>query len=356
MSKERYIRQTRLPGFGPEAQKKLEEAKVLVVGAGGLGIPVLQYLNAMGVGTLAVVEQDIVETSNLQRQVLYFDTDVGRPKIEVLSEKLKEQNPETNLVFYDTFLIRDNALEIIEPYDLVIDATDNFASRYLINDCCVILGKPFIYGALHGFEGQVSVFNYQGGATYRCLFPSMPATGEIPDCNQQGVLGVIPGIVGNFQALEAVKVLTGIGEVLAGQLLIYGGLNNSIYTINIPLNPRNLKMSKLHDQYEQRLCDPAMEVSADYLAELLASNEVIQLIDVRSSEEYKDFSLSGSINIPLDQLDHRKAEISSDNPVYLICQSGIRSLQALNILSKNGLDQELFHVRGGLDQYKIHFS
>lgn len=356
MNHERYIKQTRLDGFGPSAQKKLHDAKVLVVGAGGLGIPVLQYLNAMGVGTLAIVEQDVVDITNLHRQVVYYETDVGQPKIEVLSDKLKEQNPNTHLILYDTFLIRDNALEIIKPYDLVIDATDNFASRYLINDACVILGKPMIYGALYGFEGQVCVFNYNGGATYRCLFPYMPAASEIPDCNEQGVLGVIPGIIGNLQAMEAVKILTGIGKVLAGKLMIYNGLDNSIYKINVPVNPINLNISELQDQYEQPYCDPSLEISPEHLMGILESEKSIQLIDVRSEEEFEDFHLSGSLNIPLDKLDVRKVEISREIPVYLICQSGIRSLQALEILNEQGFDNDLYHLKGGVDHYKIHIS
>ena len=179
----RYDRQIRLKEFGPEAQRKLSEARVLVVGAGGLGLPVLQYLNSMGVGTIGIAEQDIIECSNLHRQPMYTNSDVGRPKIEVAVNVLSRQNPETTIIAHDVFLVRDNALDIIESYDIIVDASDNFATRYLVNDSCVILKKPFVYGALHGFEGQLSVFNYNEGPTYRCIFPKMPEPSEVPDCN-----------------------------------------------------------------------------------------------------------------------------------------------------------------------------
>ncbi len=356
MNPERYIRQIRLKEFGPQAQEKLSNAKILVVGAGGLGIPALQYLNAMGAGTLGIAEQDAIEATNLHRQVLYNESEVGRPKIEVISQRLREQNTETNLILHDTFLVRDNALEIIEAYDLVIDATDNFGSRYLINDACVILDKPMVYGALHGFEGQLSVFNYNGSATYRCLFPSMPGPDEIPDCNLHGVLGVIPGIIGNLQALEAVKIITGVGEVNSNKMLIYNGLNNSIYTINILLKPENLHISELSDHYAMGVCDPTQEITIDELLEILEKDQEIQLIDVRSKGEYENGALAGSLNIPLGELETRHTEIIATIPVYLICQSGVRSLSAMQILTELNIENKLFHIKGGIDQYEIHSS
>ena len=241
MKEPRYLRQTSLNEFGMEGQRKLSEAAVLVIGAGGLGLPVLQYLNAMGIGTLGIVEQDTIELSNLQRQPLYGEHDIGAPKLKITLQKLKVQNSETKLIGFDTYLVRDNALDIISNFDLVIDASDNFPTRYLINDACVLLDKPFIYGALHGFEGQVSVFNYQEGPTYRCLFPKMPSDQETPNCNDNGVLGIIPGIIGNLQALEAIKIIAGVGEVLSGKLLLFNGLNNTTIQINFPVVPENLK-------------------------------------------------------------------------------------------------------------------
>lgn len=353
MSNDRYIRQLQLKEFGPIAQQKLGEARVLVIGAGGLGIPVLQYLNAMGVGTLGVVEQDIVEKSNLHRQVLYHELDIGRPKLVVAIEKLKDQNPETNIIAHDTFLVKENALEIIEAYDLVVDATDNFAARYLVNDSCILLKKPFIYGALHGFEGQLSVFNYQGGPTYRCLFPSMPNPNEIPNCNEQGVLGVLPGIIGNMQALEVVKIITGVGEVLSGKLLLFNGLSNSFYKIAVPNNLENKHIKSLAEMYEPLYCDPSWEVSAEELQTILASDNAIKLIDVRSKEEFDIFHIPGSINIPLPELKDLDGEISSETAVYILCQSGIRSLQALHWLKEQGCQNPLYHLTGGLNQFDL---
>ena len=224
----RYLRQTSLKDFGEVGQAKLTEGRVLVVGLGGLGLPVLQYLNAMGVGTLGLMDQDVVELHNLQRQVLYTEKDLGKQKLDVAHEKLQEQNSSTILRTHDSFLTKENALTIIKDYDVIVDATDNFPTRYLINDACVILNKPFVYGALHGFEGHVSVFNYNNGPTYRCLYPNMPTSDEIPDCNENGVLGVVPGIIGTLQALEAVKILTGVGEVLSGRLLLFNGLDQHV--------------------------------------------------------------------------------------------------------------------------------
>ena len=208
MKAPRFIRQTSLVQFGAEGQAKLADARVLLVGLGGLGVPVAQYLNAMGIGTLGLVEQDIVEMHNLQRQVLYSENDLGQPKLKVALEKLALQNSNTKLNGHPCFLTKDNALDILANYDVVVDATDNFETRYLINDACLLQNKPFVYGALHGFEGQVSVFNYNNGPTYRCLFPNMPKADEIPDCNTNGVLGVLPSIIGSLQALEVVKLIT----------------------------------------------------------------------------------------------------------------------------------------------------
>ncbi len=260
MKNERYIRQVQLPDFGEEGQRRLKEASVLVIGLGGLGIPVIQYLNAMGLGRLGMVDQDQVATSNLHRQVLYDEADVGQSKVSVCIRKLSIQNPETILEGHQCFLNPDNALEIIRSYDLVVDASDNFPTRYLVNDACVLLNKPLVYGALHGFEGQVSVFNYNGGPTYRCLFPNMPGMSEIPNCDENGVLGILPGIIGNFQALEAVKVITGKGMVLSGKLLLYNGLHPSLHSINFSKKPDNLNITALRDSYQVPSCPADQEI------------------------------------------------------------------------------------------------
>ena len=350
MIQERYARQTILKGFGQEGQKKLNEAKVLVIGAGGLGVPVLTYLNAMGVGKIGIVDNDMVSITNLHRQVLYAQSDVGQSKVFAALEKLKAQNPGTDLVVYDSFLETKNALEIVAEYDVVVDTSDNFPTRYLVNDACVILKKPFVYGALHGYEGQVSVFNYQGGPTYRCLFPKIPKENEVPNCNQHGVLGIIPGIIGNLQALETVKVITGIGEVLSGKLLIFDGLDQSYQKIKFKLQPKNLQIKRLQDFYEWN--DPCVivpTVDVEELQKLIAENA--QIIDVRTSEEFENYHLPDSIHIPLKELEVNSGKINFSIPVYLLCQSGIRSETALKQLREQHPDSSLFSILGGLNQY-----
>lgn len=351
MNENRYTRQIQLREFGPKAQQKLSEARILVVGVGGLGIPVLQYLNAMGVGTLGVVEQDIIEKTNLHRQVLFAESDVGKPKVMVAVQKLKEQNSQTHFVIHDTFLVKDNALDIIDKYDIVVDASDNFATRYLVNDACVILNKPFIYGALHGFEGQLSVFNFEDGPTYRCLFPVVPSFNEVPDCNELGVLGVLPGIIGNLQALEAVKLITGVGELLSGQLMIYNGLNNTVHKIGFAAVAANKELTSLADEYELIYCDPSYIMSPQEMQEALDANMGLILIDVRSQEEFNNYHLPGSLNIPLSRLEFQEYEISVNDKICLVCQSGIRSLKALHWLKDRGHKNELFNLSGGINAY-----
>lgn len=350
MSKERYTRQTILKGFGMEGQKKLTEAKVLVIGAGGLGVPVLTYLNAMGVGTIGIVDNDVVSLTNLHRQVLYTESDIGEFKVIAALKKLKAQNPNTEVVGFNSFLTTKNALEIITDYDIVVDASDNFPTRYLVNDACVILQKPFVYGALHGYEGQVCVFNFEGGPTYRCLFPTMPNENEVPNCNEHGVLGIIPGIIGNLQALEAVKMLTGIGEVLSGKLLIFDGLRQSYQNIKFKLRPDNLKIEKLREFYEWN--DPCVivpTIEAREIPNLLDDNA--QIIDVRTTEEFESFHLPNSVHIPLRELRANMGKINFSLPVYLVCQSGMRSETALKQLREEHPESALFSILGGLNQY-----
>ncbi|MCG2460400.1 HesA/MoeB/ThiF family protein [Flavobacteriaceae bacterium F89] len=349
----RYIRQTRLKDFGMAAQQKLGEARVLVVGVGGLGIPALQYLNAMGVGTLGLVESDIVELSNLQRQVLFTENDLGSPKLGAALEKLRAQNSETLFKTFNCYLNPENALDIISRFDVVVDATDNFATRYLINDACVILKKPFVYGALHGFEGQVCVFNFDGGPTYRCLFPKIPTGAEIPDCNENGVLGVIPGIIGNLQALEVVKLVTGVGEVLSGNLLLFNGLDQSFQKIRLQLRPENRNISKLLQNYETEICGDVPTITSSELKKLIASGKPIQLIDVRSHTEFETGHLDASVNIPLDQLEDRKKEVNANLPVFLLCQSGKRSKEAWEKLRKDFKKTPICSVAGGINSFRL---
>lgn len=350
MNQERYNRQTILKGFGPEGQRKLHAAKVLVVGAGGLGVPVLTYLNAMGVGTIGVVDGDTVSLSNLHRQVLYNKEDVGRSKVLVAKDKLQAQNPSSEIVVYDAFLTTKNAIEIISEYQLVVDTSDNFPTRYLVNDACVIQKKPFIYGALHAYEGQISVLNYQGGPTYRCLFPKMPKENEVPNCNEHGVLGIIPGIVGNLQALETVKVLTGIGEILSGRLLIFDGLQQSYRQIKFKLQQENLQIKRLQEFYEWNdPCEVLPIVTAAEIPNLLAAHA--QIVDVRTPEEYNGYHLSESIHIPLADLEVCSEKIDFSLPIYLLCQTGKRSETAVRMLQKNNPESSFFSILGGLNQY-----
>jgi len=343
----RYDRQTRLVSFGADGQEKLTVGRVLVVGLGGLGLPVVQYLNAMGVGTLGIIDNDTIDLTNLQRQVLYNESDVGKSKLEVTLEKLQEQNSETVIHSIPAFLNVENALEIIKGYDVVVDATDNFATRYLINDACVLLNKPFVYGALHGFEGQVSVFNHQDGPTYRCLFPKMPKADEVPNCDENGVLGVLPGIIGTLQALEVVKILTAVGEVLSGKLLLYDGWSQSTRKISFETNPANKQITKLAASYSGLPCKVDALIDAETY---LAIDTEHLLLDVRTAEEFRQDHLPKAQNKPLDELLHNLGGIATEKPIYLICQSGKRSQIAYEALTTQFPKVELYQIKGGMNE------
>lgn len=353
MNIERYNRQTILKDFGFEAQNKLQGSKVLVVGAGGLGVPVLMYLNAMGVGRLGIVDNDVVSLSNLPRQVLYSEQDIGQSKVRVAIEKLKLQNTETLLIAYETFLNSENALRIISDYDVVVDASDNFPTRYLINDACVILKKPFVYGALHGFEGQLSVFNHNGGPTYRCLFPNMPKPDEVPNCNENGVLGILPGIIGNLQALETVKLLAGVGEVVSGKLFIFDALSNAFQKISFTVKPENLKLHALLPSYDFNCTADFNNLEAEAFLDIIESSRP-QLIDVRTSKEFDRNHLEIAVNIPLSELDVRQSEINFDQKVYVVCQSGIRSKKAIERLLNTHSHAHFINLSGGMNQIQKH--
>lgn len=347
----RYKRQEQLKSFGPANQRKLSEAKVLVVGLGGLGIPVVQYLNAMGVGQLGLVENDTIVLHNLQRQVIYSEKDIGKSKLKVVINHLQGQNSETNIEAFETYLSRKNALDIIKTYDMVVDATDNFPTRYLINDACVILNKPFVYGALHDFEGQVSVFNFKGGPTYRDLFPEMPNANEIQNCDENGVLGVLPGIIGTFQALEVVKLITGIGAPLSGKLLLYDGLTQSLRKIGFKKQIETNEIKTLASSYESAVCAVANEIEAEVFQHLLSGEEV-QLIDVRTTEEYEAHHLNKALNIPLAELMDKLNLIDFSRPVYLICQTGARSAKAMRLLHEKHPDTTFKNILGGMNKMK----
>lgn len=347
----RYLRQIQLSNFGPEAQQKLANASVLVVGAGGLGVPVLQYLTAMGVGKIGIVDGDIISISNLQRQVLYFENEVGKAKVNVAAEKLSAQNPLVHIEVYPEMLAPVNALEILKDYDVIVDATDNFSARYLINDACVMLKKPFVYGAIQAFEGQVSVFNYQNGPTYRCLFPEPPAANEIPDCNTNGVLGVVPGIIGTYQALEVVKIITGIGTTLSGILQVHDFLSNENFQVKLKANPANKNITQLQKNYVEISCNISVSLSVDELVNWYASGKDFTLVDIREPHEFEDSHLENARLIPVTRLVHQPENLDKSKPVLVVCQKGLRSQKAVEQIKKVHPAINILSLEGGMDSW-----
>ncbi len=353
----RYSRHLRLPEIGEAGQLRLKAARVLVVGCGGLGCPVLQYLAAAGVGTLGLLDFDTVDASNLQRQVLYGPADVGRPKAVVAAEKLRAQNPFITLQVHQELLAAANALALFAGYDLVLDCSDNFATRYLVNDACVVLGKPLVFGAIFKFEGQVTVFNYQNGPTYRCLHPVPPAPGQAPNCAQIGVLGVLPGLLGTLQAAEALKIVLEIGEVLSGRLLLVDALSMRFQTIRFRAVAANQALTALGADYAA-FCGEvplelaparAPEISADELKAWQASGRPLVLLDVREPHEHARHNIGGQL-LPLGQLAARRAEIAPGVPVVVHCASGVRSQQAAQLLLETGF-AEVYSLHNGLADY-----
>lgn len=334
----------------------LRAAKVLVVGAGGLGCPVLTYLNAAGIGTLGIIDGDHIDLTNLQRQILYSDSDISKSKTAVAREKLNAANPHTKIKTYPFYLNESNALDIIRNYDLVVDGTDNFATRYLVNDACVILEKPNVYGSIFRYEGQVAIFNYLNadgtrGPNYRDLYPSPPDPDSVPDCATGGVLGVLPGIVGTLQALEVIKLITGIGEPLAGRLLLVDCLSMQF---------RNIKLDKISKVSVEQLINyedfcgakninktmEMKEITATELNFWRDSNKDFQLVDVREQNE-RDFVSIGGTHIPLGDIVQRAGEVDQTKDVVLMCRSGKRSAAALQALQQHGYTK-LFNLKGGI--------
>lgn len=351
MDQNRYQRQLQLPGFGSEGQQKLTDAKVLVIGAGGLGVPVLQYLAAMGIGTLGIVDADKVSLSNLHRQVIYTPADVGEMKVDCCMDKLKAQNQDIQFQVYPVFLSPDNALDIVKDYDLVVDATDNFNARYLINDACVILGKPFVYGALQQFEGHVSVFNYLKGPTYRCLYPDPPSEGQIPDCNTAGVLGIVPGLIGSYQALEAIKIITGLGTPLSGLLQVFDFLQNSQYQIKLIAKPENKNIREIKLPETSSLCAADESISAEQLSDWIRGEKAFQLIDVREAPEYRSGHLQAAFSVPLSRLNGKLPELPQDQPWVIMCQQGGRSKKALQYIKERQPELTVFNLEGGMTEW-----
>lgn len=335
----RYHRQIILPEIGLEGQAKLSKAKVLVIGAGGLGCPVLSYLTGAGVGTIGIIDNDTISETNLHRQVLYQTAQIGNYKAETATLNLKKLNSEIVFETYTDWLTVENALEIIAKYDIVVDASDNFATRYLVNDACVILDKPFVFAAIQGFEAQVSVFNYKSGPTYRCLFPEPPT--EAPDCNTLGVLGVLPSIAGSFQANEVLKIILEIGDVFSGKLLIYNTLQNSFLTLNFVKNTENTPITQLQSSYNFSCEIPSDNISLEELLKLKNQNKSLTIINLREKNEVKLFDIEDAIQIPFTLLAFQLNKIDKNNTLVLFCSTGIRSKKAKVFLKEQGYENVL---------------
>jgi len=363
----RYARHLALPEVGLEGQKRLKAGRVLCVGAGGLGSPLALYLAAAGVGTIGIVDFDAVDESNLQRQILHGTRDVGRPKLDSAEDRLGDVNPHVRVVKHPLRLSSSNALDVLADYDVVVDGTDNFPTRYLVNDACVLLGKPNVYGSVFRWEGQVSVFATDGGPCYRCLFREPPPPGLVPNCAEGGVVGVLPGIIGSLQALETIKLLLGQGDLLVGRLLIFDALGMEWREVKLRRNPdcpvcgdRPTQTELIDydvfcgvspvDEVEAAMSAGAVdEVGATELLERLGSDTPPYLLDVREPWEWAVSSLAGrgARLIPLGELDERLAEIPTDRPVVVYCRTGQRSMQAALHMVDAGFGR-VSNLRGGM--------
>jgi molybdopterin/thiamine biosynthesis adenylyltransferase/rhodanese-related sulfurtransferase len=359
---QRYARHLILPDVGVDGQQRLKAARVLIVGAGGLGSPVALYLAAAGVGTLGVVDFDVVDVSNLQRQILHGTKDVGRSKLESARARLRDANPHVQVEPHDTRLTSANALDIIGGYDIVVDGTDNFATRYLTNDACVLLGKPNVYGSIFRFEGQASVFGLADAPCYRCLFPQPPPPGSVPSCAEGGVLGVLPGIVGTIQATEAIKLILGIGDTLAGRLLLIDALSMEFRTMALRKDPAcpacgTRTITELIDYDEfcgvpaadtVRDVDDVVEITPRDLAERLArADDTFDLIDVREPREWAFARIEGARLIPLAQIPASLPSLDKTREIIVMCRSGVRSADAARFMQREGFTR-VKNLAGGI--------
>jgi molybdopterin/thiamine biosynthesis adenylyltransferase/rhodanese-related sulfurtransferase/molybdopterin converting factor small subunit len=361
----RYARHLILPEVGPAGQRKLKQARVLLIGAGGLGSPASLYLAAAGVGTIGLVDFDVVESSNLQRQIIYGTSDVGHPKLESASQRLLDVNPGVKVERHEVRLTSDNALDILSGYDIVVDGTDNFPTRYLVNDACVLLGIPNVYGSIFRFEGQVSVFYAKQGPCYRCLYAEPPPPGLVPSCAEGGVLGVLPGIIGALQANETIKLIVGAGDPLIGRLLLFDALRVRFYELKLRKDPEcpicgaHPTVTELID-YEvfcgireaeaegRRLEDSVPAITAAELKARLDAGEPIRVIDVREPTELNISKLENAELIPLRQFPSRIAQlVQSDEEIVVICRCGLRSAHAVRLLLDAGFE-EAYNLTGGL--------
>jgi molybdopterin/thiamine biosynthesis adenylyltransferase/rhodanese-related sulfurtransferase len=343
----RYSRQIILPEIGLSGQEKLKNAKVLMIGAGGLGCPILQYLTAAGVGTIGIVDDDVADLSNLHRQILYSKTDIGKYKAQVAKEKLGILNPHINIIAFIERLTASNAEQTCKDYDLVIDGSDNFETRYLVNDTCVALNKPLVFGSIFKFEGHVSVFNYQDGPDYRDVFPEAPPADEVPNCAEIGVLGVLPGIIGTYMANEAIKIICGIGETLSGKLMTINALDNttSIFKVGTPQ-----QQAKVADD-NITASTTSHEITITELNRWLSeAPDEIHLVDVRENYEFEDYNIGG-INIPLYELQDHITVLPADKKLVFCCQSGQRSRMAIQLL-KPLYKGEMYSLKNGVILYE----
>ena len=359
----RYSRHLIIPDVGMSGQKRLKNAKVLVIGAGGLGSPALLYLAAAGVGTLGIVEFDEVDESNLQRQVIHGQSDVGRPKAESARDSISEINPLVNVIVHNERLENDNVLDIFSQYDLIVDGTDNFATRYMVNDACVLLNKPYVWGSIYRFDGQASVFWSEHGPCYRCLYPEPPPPGMVPSCAEGGVLGVLCASVGSIQVTEAIKLLTGIGEPLVGGLMVYDALEMTYRKIKVRKDPNcaicgeNPTITGLIDYDDfcgtvsQEAADAASgaTITVNELSDWMKSEKPIHLVDVREPAEYEIVKIPGSILIPKGDIlsGQALADLPQDRQIVLYCKTGIRSAEALAAVKAAGF-KDAVHVHGGV--------
>lgn len=356
----RYSRHLLIPEVGIKGQKKLKGASVLIVGTGGLGSPVSLYLAAAGIGRIGLVDYDLVDESNLQRQIVHSTSTIGVPKVESAKERLLEINPYIEVVTYNLLLNKDNVKDIIKDYDLIVDGTDNFHTRYLLNDACYFTGKPLIYGSIFRFDGQVTVFDGKKGPCYRCLYPVPPPPGTVPSCAEGGVFGVLPGVIGALQATEAIKLLLGIGEPLIGKLLLYDALNMEFRFLKLrkdpacPLCGENPTIFDLIDyedfcgsEFKPELTE--YDLSPQELKEVLSKDSGVIILDIRNPHEWEICSLPKSLFIPLDELPQRLGELDSTKEYVVVCKEGKRSYQALELLLSAGF--KVRHLKGGLNAY-----
>jgi adenylyltransferase/sulfurtransferase len=358
---ERYSRHLILPEVGLEGQKRLKAASVLCIGTGGLGSPLLLYLAAAGVGRLGIVDFDVVDRSNLQRQIIHGTSWVGKAKIVSAKNRILEINPACQVDLYETRLSSANALEIMADYDIVVDGTDNFPTRYLVNDACVLLGKPNVYGSIFRFEGQATVFNYQDGPNYRDLYPEPPPPGMVPSCAEGGVLGILPGIIGVIQATEAIKIILGQGTTLNGRLLLFNALEMKFRELKLRPNPIRPVIDKLidYEQFcgisqakEQQMNIP--EISVQELKERLDRSENLLIVDVRNPNEYEIARINQAVLIPLSEIENgpgvlKVKELLNGSPLVVHCKMGGRSAKALQILREHGI--EGLNLKGGINAW-----